>query len=175
MNDFPPIADYAFLSDCENSCLIAPGRVGRVAVPAPSRLAQRVRRPARPLGRVVPVRARNTTVPHHRRYVPGTMVVETTWHTPTGWLVVQDLLVIRKVDGRPRPPGRATGGPRPTRRPPESCSARPGASPARSRSRPSASRCSSTASTTGHWAYDGDGYDSLTVQAPGRRGRPCPW
>ena len=39
----------------------------------------------------------NTLVPHHRRYIPGTMVVETTWHTPTGWLVVQDAMVIRKV------------------------------------------------------------------------------
>ncbi len=29
----------------------------------------------------------NTMVPHQRRYVPGTMVVETTWHTPSGWLV----------------------------------------------------------------------------------------
>ncbi len=36
-----------------------------------------------------------THVPHNRRYVPGTMVLETTWHTPTGWLLVQDLLVVR--------------------------------------------------------------------------------
>ena len=42
-------------------------------------------------------------VPHQRRYVPGTMVLETTWHTPTGWLLVQDLLVIRPVtDGQRR-------------------------------------------------------------------------
>ena len=34
-------------------------------------------------------------VPHQRRYLPGTMVLETTWHTPTGWLIVQDLLVVR--------------------------------------------------------------------------------
>ena len=33
------------------------------------------------------------------------MVVETTWHTPTGWLVVQDLMVIRKVDDEHRRPG----------------------------------------------------------------------
>ncbi|MGO9189066.1 MAG: trehalase-like domain-containing protein [Streptosporangiaceae bacterium] len=38
-------------------------------------------------------------VPHHRRYVPGTMVLETTWHTPTGWLVVHDLLVMGRTDG----------------------------------------------------------------------------
>ncbi len=36
-------------------------------------------------------------VPHHRRYIPGTMVLETTWHTPTGWLIVQDLLVVEPV------------------------------------------------------------------------------
>ena len=46
----------------------------------------------------------NTQVPHQRRYIPGTMVLETTWHTPTGWLLVQDLLVVRPVVGRPRRP-----------------------------------------------------------------------
>ena len=54
---FPPIADYAFLSDCHTGALVAPGRVGRLAVPARLRLAQRVRQPARPRRRVVPVRA----------------------------------------------------------------------------------------------------------------------
>ena len=29
-----------------------------------------------------------------RRYLPGTMVLETTWQTPTGWLVVRDALLI---------------------------------------------------------------------------------
>ena len=24
MSSFPPIADYGFLSDCENNCLVAP-------------------------------------------------------------------------------------------------------------------------------------------------------
>ncbi len=33
-------------------------------------------------------------VPNQRRYVPGTNVLETTWHTPTGWLIVWDLLVV---------------------------------------------------------------------------------
>ena len=31
---FPPIADYAFLSDCENTCLVRADRRGRVALPA---------------------------------------------------------------------------------------------------------------------------------------------
>jgi len=45
----------------------------------------------------------NTHVPHQRRYIPGTMVLETTWHTPSGWLLVQDLLVVQPVaDGTRR-------------------------------------------------------------------------
>jgi GH15 family glucan-1,4-alpha-glucosidase len=33
-------------------------------------------------------------VPAARRYLPGSMVLETTWKTPTGWLVVRDALTI---------------------------------------------------------------------------------
>jgi GH15 family glucan-1,4-alpha-glucosidase len=40
-------------------------------------------------------------VPQQRRYVPGTMVLETTWHAPGGWLVVDDLLVMGRT-GRQR-------------------------------------------------------------------------
>ena len=36
------------------------------------------------------------SVPQSIRYVPGTMIVETTWLTPTGWLVVRDGLTIGK-------------------------------------------------------------------------------
>src|SRR5688500_3557111 len=36
----------------------------------------------------------DATVPADRRYVPGTMVLETSWGTPTGWIIVRDLLVI---------------------------------------------------------------------------------
>ena len=36
MSEFPPIAEYAFLSDCENSCLIAPdGSVEWLCLPRP--------------------------------------------------------------------------------------------------------------------------------------------
>jgi GH15 family glucan-1,4-alpha-glucosidase len=41
-------------------------------------------------------------VPSQRRYIPGTMVLETTWHTPTGWLVVTDALVVGPWRGGPR-------------------------------------------------------------------------
>ena len=43
-NPFPPIADYAFLSDWETTCLISPGRFGGVAVRAPAGLPECVRR-----------------------------------------------------------------------------------------------------------------------------------
>ena len=33
-------------------------------------------------------------VPAGRRYLPGTNVLETTWQTRTGWLVVRDCLVM---------------------------------------------------------------------------------
>ena len=33
-------------------------------------------------------------VPISRRYEPGTLVIETTWVTDTGWVVVHDALTI---------------------------------------------------------------------------------
>ena len=105
MNDFPPIAEYAFLSDCENSCLIAPdGSVEWLCLPrpdSPSVFGALLDRSAGSF-RFGPA---NATVPNDRRYVPGTMVVETTWHTSTGWLVVEDLLVIRRVSDQMRRSG----------------------------------------------------------------------
>ena len=54
---FPPIAEYAFLSDCHTGALVAPGRRDRLAVRPALRLAERVRQPARPPGRVLSLRA----------------------------------------------------------------------------------------------------------------------
>jgi GH15 family glucan-1,4-alpha-glucosidase len=34
------------------------------------------------------------SVPASRRYLPGTMVLETTWGTSTGWAVVRDVLLV---------------------------------------------------------------------------------
>ncbi len=102
---FPPIAEYAFLSDCENSCLIAPdGSVEWLCLPrpdAPSVFGALLDRTAGGF-RFGPT---NTLVPHQRRYVPGTMVLETTWHTPTGWLVVQDFLVVQATETNSRRAG----------------------------------------------------------------------
>src|SRR6266700_2205041 len=33
-------------------------------------------------------------VPAARRYLPGTLVLETSWATPTGWIIVRDLLLM---------------------------------------------------------------------------------
>ena len=108
LSDFPPIADYGFLSDCENSCLVAPdGSVEWLCLPrpdSPSVFGALLDRSAGSF-RFGPRRHR---VPHQRRYMPGTMVLETTWHTPTGWLVVQDLL-IRPSDRGRAPPGLPPG------------------------------------------------------------------
>jgi hypothetical protein len=37
---------------------------------------------------------RETCVPAARRYVPGTLILETTWMTNRGWLVVRDALLV---------------------------------------------------------------------------------
>src|ERR1019366_2766980 len=102
MSTFPPIADYGFLSNCEQSCLVAPdGAVEWLCLPrpdSPSVFGALLDRAAG-LFRFGPG---NTHVPQHRRYVPGTMVLETTWQTPTGWMIVQDFLAMGSV----RPEGR---------------------------------------------------------------------
>jgi GH15 family glucan-1,4-alpha-glucosidase len=91
---FPPIADYAFLSDCENSCLIAPtGAVEWLCLPKPhdpSIFGTILDRAAGSF-RLAPV---DSAVPAHRQYVPGTMVLATTWQTRGGWLIVNDFLAV---------------------------------------------------------------------------------
>ena len=92
---FPPIADYAFLSDCHTGALVAPdGSVDWLCVPrfdAPSVFSSLLDREAGSF-RLAPYA---TNHPTGREYVPGTNVLETTWRTPSGWLVVRDALVIR--------------------------------------------------------------------------------
>jgi GH15 family glucan-1,4-alpha-glucosidase len=92
--NFPPIADYSFLSDCENTCLIAPtGAVEWFCVPAPhdpSVMGAILDRSAGSF-RFGPT---ETAVPAARAYLPGTMVLTTTWQTRTGWLSVRDFLAV---------------------------------------------------------------------------------
>ena len=91
---FPPIADYAFLSDCHTGALVAPdGSVDWLCVPAfdaPSAFGNLLDRGAGSF-RLGPF---GINVPTQRSYVPGTNVLATTWHTPGGWLLVQDALTM---------------------------------------------------------------------------------
>ena len=166
-NTFPPIADYGFLSDCEHNCLVAPnGAVEWLCLPrpdSPSVFGALLDRGAGTF-RFGPI---STQVPHQRRYLPGTMVLETTWHTPTGWIVVNDLLVVSKVE-----PGQRRAG----------YQRAPGDSAAtgtllriahcikgRVEMLVNAAPVFDYGSAPGEWVYDGDGYETLSVQPPNRR------
>ena len=123
---FPPIAEYGFLSDCEVSALVAAsGNVEWMCLPrmdSPSIFAAILDRAAGRF-RLGPA---DVTVPAGRRYLPGTMVLETTWATPAGWAVVRDVLLVGPW--RHVPPGRVhTGGYRRTTAPNGCCCARSGA------------------------------------------------
>ncbi|GAA1481038.1 glycoside hydrolase family 15 protein [Gordonia sinesedis] len=93
-NSFPPIGDYAFLSDTETNCLIAPnGSVEWMCVPrpdSPSIFGDILDRNAGHF-RLGPY---GVAVPADRRYLPGSLMVETTWQTETGWIIVRDALVM---------------------------------------------------------------------------------
>ncbi len=99
---FPPIADYAFLSDCETCALVASGgQVEWLCLPrpdSPSVFGSMLDRSAGLFG-LVPEGAE---VPSHRRYLPGSLVVETTWQMPSGWLQVYDCLVTHRWHGGKR-------------------------------------------------------------------------
>ncbi len=91
---FPPIADYAFLSNCHTGALIAPdGAVDWLCVPrfdAPSVFGTLLDRQAGTF-RFAPF---GINVPSARAYEPGTNTLLTTWTTPTGWVAVRDALTI---------------------------------------------------------------------------------
>ncbi len=164
VDTFPPIADYGFLSDCENSCLVAPdGSVEWLCLPRPDSPSVFAALLDRSSGnfRFGPY---GTMVPHQRRYLPGTMVLESTWHTPTGWLIVQDLLVVGPDrDGVRRPDYRRA----------------PGESAATGTLLRMATCIEGHVEVavnvvpvfeygvqTGMWDYDGDGYETMTVRPP---------
>jgi GH15 family glucan-1,4-alpha-glucosidase len=96
---FPPIADYAFLSDCHTGALVAPdGAVDWLCVPcfdAPSVFGSLLDREAGAF-RLGPF---GINVPAARAYEPGTNVLVTTWQTPTGWVVVRDALTMGPRQG----------------------------------------------------------------------------
>ena len=99
---FPPIANYAFLSNCHTGALVAPdGSVDWLCVPrfdSPSVFAALLDRQAgsfllAPFG---------VTVPNSRHYEPGTNTLVTTWNTRGGWVVVRDALTMGPRIGEDR-------------------------------------------------------------------------
>jgi alpha,alpha-trehalase len=107
---FPPIADYAFLSDCHTGALVAPdGTIDWLCVPrfdAPSVFGTLLDRQAGAF-RFGPF---GINVPAARIYEPGTNILLTTWKTPTGWVIVRDALTlgprrgVDRVTPHTRPP-----------------------------------------------------------------------
>src|SRR4051794_975766 len=93
-SSFPPIAEYAFLSDCHTGALVAPdGAVDWLCVPrfdGPSVFGALLDREAGTF-RFGPF---GINVASARAYEPGTNVVVTTWRTPSGWVVVRDALTM---------------------------------------------------------------------------------
>ena len=161
---FPPIADYAFLSDCETNCLIAPsGAVEWMCLPRPDSPSIFTALLDRGAGsfRLGPY---DEMVPAARRYLPGSLMIETTWQTRTGWLIVRDALTMgpwHNVDQRSKTHRRS-----PTDFDAEHCLIR-------------SVRCVSGAvdllmscepvfeygRTEPRWAYEGTGYGELVATA----------
>ena len=97
---FPPIADYAFLSDCHTGALVAPdGSVDWLCVPAfdsPSIFGNLLDRGAGSF-RFGPY---GNHVPSGREYNPGTNVLSTMWHAGRGWVWVQEALIMGPRTGK---------------------------------------------------------------------------
>ena len=110
---FPPIADYAFLSNCHTGALVAPdGAIDWLCVPcfdAPSVFGSLLDREAGSF-RFGPFGINHPTT---RIYEPGTNVLATTWKSPSAWILVRDALTIGprdhedKVTPHTRPPADA--------------------------------------------------------------------
>jgi GH15 family glucan-1,4-alpha-glucosidase len=96
---FPPIAEYAFLSNCHTGALVAPdGSVDWLCVPrfdSASIFGALLDREAGTF-RFAPF---GINVPTSRAYEPGTNVMVTTWKTPSGWVVVRDALTMGPMRG----------------------------------------------------------------------------
>jgi GH15 family glucan-1,4-alpha-glucosidase len=94
VSSFPPIADYGFLSDCEVTALLAPsGNVEWMCLPrmdSPSVFGTMLDRGAGGF-RLGPA---DVMVPASRRYLPGTIILETSWESHGGWIIVRDALLM---------------------------------------------------------------------------------
>ncbi len=95
---FPPIADYAFLSNCHTGALVAmDGAIDWLCIPSfdsPSVFGSLLDREAG-FFRFGPFGIAHPTA---RAYEPGTNVLETTWKTPSGWILVRDALTMGPWD-----------------------------------------------------------------------------
>ena len=108
---FPPIGDLGLLSDGETTALLAPnGNVEWMCLPEPDSPSVFGTLLDRGAGRFR-VGPTGTIVPAGRRYLLASMVIETTWMTAGGLLVVCDGLVVGpwtqelRAPGQHRPPG----------------------------------------------------------------------
>ena len=91
---FPPIAGYGFLSDCETFALVAPGGgIEWLCLPRPDSPSVFGAMLDRDAGHFT-LGPDGVAVPASRRYLPGTMVLETSWGTGSGWVIVRDVLLI---------------------------------------------------------------------------------
>jgi GH15 family glucan-1,4-alpha-glucosidase len=115
LSGFPPIADYAFLSNCHTGALVAPdGAIGWLCVPSfdsPSVFGSLLDREAGYF-RLAPF---GVNAPTARAYEPGTNTLITTWDTQTGWAAVRDALTMGPTEvedtitPHTRPPADADG------------------------------------------------------------------
>jgi GH15 family glucan-1,4-alpha-glucosidase len=99
---FPPIADYAFISNCHTGALVAAdGAIDWLCMPAfdsPSAFGSLLDREAG-FFRLAPYGINH---PAARVYAPGTNVLVTTWKTPMGWIEVRDALTMGPYEGEDR-------------------------------------------------------------------------
>jgi len=95
---FPAIDGYAFLSNCHTGALVAPdGAIEWLCFPrfdSPSVFGSLLDREAG-FFRFGPFSISHPTAV---AYAPGTNVLETTWKTPSGWIVVRDALTMGQWD-----------------------------------------------------------------------------
>ena len=96
---FPPIDDYAFLSDCHTGALVAPdGSVDWLCVPSFDSASVFGTLLDREAGnfRLAPF---GINVPAARVYEAGTNALVTTWRTADGWVEVRDALTMGTRQG----------------------------------------------------------------------------
>ena len=88
-----PIEDYALIGDCRSAALVSKGgSIDWLCWPrfdSPSCFAALLGGPEHGRWLLAPVDEKPRIT---RRYRPGTMILETSWQTRTGWVVVRDVL-----------------------------------------------------------------------------------